>query len=306
MTGAGAEAIDLRSVSKRYGAVQAVRDVALDIRGGETVALLGPNGAGKTTTIGMLLGLVSPDSGAVRVCGRTPRQAVTDGRIAAMLQDAGLMPGVTVGELVGLGQRLYPDALPVGEALEMAGLSALTRRRVDKLSGGQAQRLRFALAVVGNPEILVLDEPTRALDVPGRNEFWKAMRAYADTGRTLLFATHYLNEVDDNASRVVVLVGGEVVADGPAARIRALAGTSTVRFTLDGGPDSGCDDRGSLAALPGVTDVESGGTRVALRTTDPDATVRALAHGCMRWRDITVSQASLDESFLMLTGEASS
>jgi ABC-2 type transport system ATP-binding protein len=181
----------------------------------------------------------------------------------------------------------------------MAGLSTLTRRRVDKLSGGQAQRLRFALAVVGNPQILVLDEPTRALDVQGRREFWHAMRAYAATGGTLLFATHYLDEVDDNASRVVVLVSGEVVADGPPAQIRGLAGASTVRFTLAAHQER-------LADLPGVTGIETHGEQVAVRTTEPDATVRALAASSLPWRDIVVTPASLDESFLMLTRKASS
>jgi ABC-2 type transport system ATP-binding protein len=297
-----ASVISIRSVAKRYGAVHAVRDLALDISSGETVALLGPNGAGKSTTVDMLLGLIRPDSGAIDVCGRTPRRAVAEGRIAAMLQDAGMMPGVTVAELVGLGHRLYPTALPAGEALELAGLTGLAKRRVDKLSGGQAQRLRFALAVVGNPEILVLDEPTRALDVQGRTEFWRSMRAYSQTGRTLVFATHYLDEVDDNASRVVVLVGGAVVADGTANSIRRLAGTSTVRFSV---PEDASTAGDALAALPGVTQVVTRTGRVTLSTAEPDATVRALAHSSLPWWDLVVSPASLDESFLKLT-EASS
>lgn len=298
MTQSDASAITVRSVVKRYGSVPAVRDLAMNVARGETVALLGPNGAGKSTTIGMLLGLVRPDSGAVEVCGRPPRGAVAEGRIAAMLQDAGMMPGVRVAELVGLGQRLYPHALPVGEALEMAGLTGLARRRVDKLSGGQAQRLRFALAVVGNPEVLVLDEPTRALDVAGRTEFWRSMRAFAQSGRTLLFATHYLDEVDENAGRVVVLVGGAVVADGTPASIRRLAGTSTVRFTVPADLPAGS---GGLEALPGVTRVATHAGQVILSTAEPDATVRALAQGRLPWRDIVVSPASLDESFLKLT-----
>jgi ABC-2 type transport system ATP-binding protein len=290
-------AISLRSVAKRYGPVTAVREMALEIGGGETVALLGPNGAGKTTTVGMLLGLVRPDAGTVQVCGRTPRQAVAEGRIAAMLQDAGMMPGVTIAELVGLGNRLYPSPLPVDEALDLAGLTELRRRRVDKLSGGQAQRLRFALAVVANPEILVLDEPTRALDVQGRVEFWRSMRAYAATGRTLLFATHYLDEVDENASRVVVMVRGSVVADGTPEEIRRLAGASIVRVTVRCG-------QADLASLPGVTGVQVVGDRISLRTNDPDGTVRALATGSLPWRDLEVTPASLDDSFLLLMKES--
>jgi ABC-2 type transport system ATP-binding protein len=301
MTQMDADAVRLAAVTKRYGQVTAVRELALDIPRGQTVALLGPNGAGKSTTIGMMLGLVRPDAGMVEVAGRAPRRAVAEGRIAAMLQDAGMMPGVTVGERVGLGHRAYPRPLPTGEALELAGLTGLAGRRVDKLSGGQAQRLRFALAVVANPEILVLDEPTRALDVAGRTEFWRSMRGYAQTGRTLLFATHYLDEVDEHAQRVVMLVGGRVVADGTPAEIRRVAGTSTVRFALpsaEPGAD-GADD--GPAGLPGVVRVEAHAGVVTLHTTEPDATVRALAAGTLPWRDIQVSPASLDESFLKLT-----
>jgi ABC-2 type transport system ATP-binding protein len=289
------DAIGLRSVAKRYGAVQAVGDLSLDVRRGETVALLGHNGAGKTTTVGMLMGLVSPDAGEVRVCGRTARQAVAQGRIAAMLQDTGMMPGVTVAELVGLAQRAYPSPLPVGEALEMAGLPG--GRRVDRLSGGQTQRLRFAMAVVADPEILVLDEPTRALDVQGRREFWESMRSYAASGRTLLFATHYLDEVDENASRVVVMARGRVIADGAPEEIRRRAGGGMVRFSVTG-------PMAEAASLPGVTGVEVSGERVVLRTADPDATVRGLAAGALEWRDLQVSPGSLDESFLAITEES--
>src|SRR5262249_43686115 len=155
-------------------------------------------------------------------------EAVATGRIAAMLQDAGMMPGITVTELLGLAARLYPRPLAVAEAIEMAGLSAVSRRRVDKLSGGQAQRVRFAMVAVGNPDILVLDEPTTAMDVAGRQDFWASMRTYAECGHTVIFATHYLEEVDENADRVVVMVGGRIVADGTPAAVRARAGVSIV------------------------------------------------------------------------------
>src|SRR4051794_969595 len=286
-------AISLQAVAKRYGDVQAVRRIDLTVERGESVALPGQNGAGKSTTIGMLLGLVRPDAGTAQVCGRTPRQAVAEGRIAAMLQDTGMMPGVTVGKLIGLGHRLYPDALPVAEALDLAGLAGLAKRRVDKLSGGQSQRLRFALAIVANPDVLVLDEPTRALDVQGRTEFWKSMRAYAETGRTLLFATHYLDEVNENADRVVVITAGRVVADDTPDQIRRLAGGGTVRFRLQPGD--------FLPTLAAATDVQVSGETVTVRTADPDATVRSLAATHLCWSELSVGQASLDESFLLLT-----
>ncbi|WP_113716101.1 ABC transporter ATP-binding protein [Arthrobacter dokdonensis] len=297
-----APAVSLRGVSKNFGPVAAVKDLNVDIARGETVALLGPNGAGKSTTLSVMLGLAVPSSGAVAICGRAPRAAVLQGRIAAMLQDAGFMPGVTVAELLTLGSRLYPNPLAVGEALELAQLAMVAGRRVSRLSGGQAQRLRFALAVVANPDVLVLDEPTTALDVTGRAEFWQAMRAYAGTGRTLLFATHYLEEVSENAARAIVMRAGTVIADGEPEAIRRLAGTSTLRFSLDG-PEGAA--RHLVVSLPGAVDVALRGHRASLRTADPDLTVRALAAGTIPWRDLEVTAPTLDDSFRLLTREQS-
>ncbi len=279
----------------------AVRDLNLQIARGETVALLGPNGAGKSTTVAVMLGLTAPDAGHVAICGMAPRAAVLRGRIAAMLQDAGFMPGVTVSELLTLGSGLYPNPLGVRETLEIAQLSGLAGRRVNRLSGGQSQRLRFALAAVANPEVLVLDEPTTALDVTGRAEFWQAMRAYAGTGRTLLFATHYLEEVSENAGRTIVMMGGSVIADGTPDAIRQLAGLSTIRFSLN--PGTGA--RQQLEALPGATDVELLGTRASLRTADPDTTIRSLVAGTIAWRNLEVAAPTLDDSFRILTKEQS-
>jgi ABC-2 type transport system ATP-binding protein len=313
-------AISLHAVTKQYGAVRAVDGLDLEIARGRTVALLGPNGAGKSTTVGMLMGLTSPDAGEVRVGGRSPRAAVTAGGIAAMLQDCGLMPGVTIGELIELGRRCYPHPLAVGRALELAGLSGLERRRIDRLSGGQIQRAKFALVAVADPEVMLLDEPTRALDVQGRREFWAAMRAYAATGRTVVFATHYLDEVEENADRVVMMKRGRIVADGTPAEIRAEAGGATVRFRVDG-PGIVTDQllRHRLPITGGVTIEDEW---VTVRTTDADAFVRSLVrdggdHGGDRggdqggdrdnatfpWRDLSVLPPSLDDSFLLLTGD---
>ncbi|TAM70793.1 MAG: ABC transporter ATP-binding protein [Microbacteriaceae bacterium] len=289
----------LRGIVKSYDGVPAVRGIDLDFAVGETVALLGPNGAGKSTSIGMMLGLITPDSGEVAVGGLRPRDAVAAGVIAAMLQDTGLMPGVRVGELVRLAAGLHPQPLHPDAALELADLADVSRRRVDRLSGGQSQRLRFAIAIVANPQILILDEPTRALDVQGRAAFWIAMRAYASTGRTILFATHYLDEVDENAARVVVLSHGSVVADGDPAAIRSRTGVSVVRVSIRAGS-------AACANLPGVIGVTRDNThdRVALRSTDPDATVRALAASTLEWRNLQVNPPSLDESFLSLTRDS--
>jgi ABC-2 type transport system ATP-binding protein len=286
-------------VGKHFGAVAAVSRVDLEIARGETVALLGPNGAGKSTTISMLLGLVDPDQGSIAVLGESPRQAVRSGRIAAMLQDTGLMPSVSVSELVGLVRGFYPNPITTSMAIDLAGLTMVAGRRVDRLSGGQAQRLRFALVIVANPEILVLDEPTRALDIQGRAEFWLAMRGYAATGRTVLFATHYLDEVDDNAERVVVMARGAVIADGSPGELRARTGTSVVRLTIDARePD--------LMTLAGVSSAVIRGDRATLRTTTPDDTVRALAASSFHWRNLEVTPPSLDDSFLSLTSTTAS
>jgi ABC-2 type transport system ATP-binding protein len=288
--------VSLRGAAKSYGRIRAVRGIDLTIPAGATVALLGPNGAGKSTMIGMLAGLVAPDGGTVTVCGLAPAAAVRAGRIAVMLQDAGLMPGVTVAELVGLARRLYPYPLSVDEALALAGLSSVKGRRVERLSGGQTQRLRFALVAVANAELLVLDEPTRALDVAGRREFWTAMRGYARAGRTVLFATHYLDEVDGNADRVVVLTDGRIVADGPPDEIRRHAGSSRLR--LRGA------DPGLLKDLPAVSTVENDEGWLLVTTSDADATVRALA-AVPGWRDLSVSPPSMDDTYLSLTEVAS-
>jgi len=217
-------AIEIHDLHRSFGTVRAVDGLDLTIGKGESVAVLGPNGAGKSTTIAMLLGLLAPDAGSVAVWGMPPAEAVARGHIAAMLQEGGLMPGVTVAELVGFVRGLYPDPLPLDRVLEAAGPASLAGRRVDKLSGGQTQRVRFALALAGNPSVLVLDEPTSGMDVESRRAFWTSMRAEAAAGRTVLFATHYLEEADDNADHIVVVNGGRIVADGPATEIKAAAG----------------------------------------------------------------------------------
>jgi ABC-2 type transport system ATP-binding protein len=246
----------------------------------------------------MLTDLVRPDDGSVQVIGLDPRSAVRTGRIAAMLQDAGLMPGVTVRQVVRMVAAIYPAALPVATALEMAGLTDVAGRRVDRLSGGQTQRVKFALVAVGSPDILVLDEPTRALDVAGRRDFWAAMRAATADGRTVIFATHYLDEVVENADRVVVMSGGRVVADGDPDEIRRVSSASTITFTLSSTVDS-------WPALPGVRGVDRSGNRVTLDSSDPDATVRALAASRVPWRDLSVAPPSLDDSYLVLTSTPS-
>ena len=202
-------AIEARTLSKSYGSIEAVRGIDLDVAAGETVALLGPNGAGKSTTIDMVLGLSRPDGGAVSVFGGSPAAAIDGGLVGAMLQSGGLIRDLSVRELIAMVASLYPDPLEVADALRLTGLEEAASQRTQKLSGGQTQRVRFAVALVSNPRLLVLDEPTVAMDVEGRRSFWGTMRELASRGKTILFATHYLEEADTYADRAVLMAGGQ-------------------------------------------------------------------------------------------------
>ncbi|MFJ3301990.1 ATP-binding cassette domain-containing protein [Streptomyces sp. NPDC086549] len=287
-------AVSFTGAVKAYGPVSAVDGVDLDIARGETVALLGRNGAGKSTTIALLLGLHKPDAGTVELFGTVPERSVRAGRVGAMLQEGRAVPRVTVGELVSFVASRYPAPMPVARALELAGIAGLAGRRVDRLSGGQTQRVRFAVALAGNPSLLVLDEPTAALDVEARHAFWDSMRAYARNGHTVLFSTHYLEEADAHADRIVVIDRGRIVADGTGEELRRSAGGNLVCLDLAGRAPDG------LALLPGVRSVEVRGGRARLRTDDSDATVVALAElGAIR--GLEVAPASLDDAFLALT-----
>ena len=281
-------------LAKSYGSTVALAGLDLHVAAGETVALLGPNGAGKTTTIGLLVGLLTPGGGQVQVYGQSPSQAVADGLVGAMLQDAGLMPGVRVGELLAMVRGLYPRPLPLDELAGLAGLGPLLGRRADRLSGGQAQRVRFAAAIAGDPLLLVLDEPTAAMDVQARRNFWEQIHAFAGRGRTVLFATHYLHEADDAADRVIVIAGGRKIADGTPAAIKANFGDRQVRFTLRHGSPA------LLAALDGVRAVDQDGARVTLHSGDPDATVSSLVRSELRWSGLEVGGPNLETSFLRL------
>jgi ABC-2 type transport system ATP-binding protein len=293
--------IHIQGLTKTYreagGPVPAVRGIDLSIAPGETVALLGPNGAGKSTTIDMLLGLTRPDAGSVTVFGQTPRQAVDAGLVGGMLQTGALIRDLAVRELVAVMASLYPDPLNVDEVIELTGLTKAADQRTHKLSGGQTQRVRFALALVANPALLVLDEPTVAMDVDGRRDFWLTMRRYAARGKTVLFATHYLEEADANADRAVMMAQGRIVADGPTTEIKARVGRRTLRATL---PDV---DPSSLAGLPGVASAERHGDSVILSCVDSDQSIRALLEQHPAAKDIEIAGGSLEDAFLELTGE---
>jgi ABC-2 type transport system ATP-binding protein len=296
-----AEGIRVEGLTKSFkaghGVVRAVRGIDLTIPAGQTLALLGPNGAGKSTTIDMLLGLTAPDAGSVTVLGGTPAAAVDAGLVAAMLQAGALIRDVTVRELVAMVAALYPRPMAVADVLELVGIGDLGDRRTQKLSGGQTQRVRLAVALVADPELLILDEPTVAMDVEGRHGFWAAMRAFAARGRTIIFATHYLEEADDNADRIVLMAHGQVVADGAPTEIKARVGRRTIRATLPDAPT------GPLEELAGVATVARHGETVSLVCDDSDAAIRALLAGYPQAHHIEIAGADLEQAFLELTGD---
>jgi ABC-2 type transport system ATP-binding protein len=294
---ASGSGIVLSRLSKSYGKVHAVRSIDLTVAPGETVALLGPNGAGKTTTIDMVLGLTRPDSGSVSLFGMPPSRAVAAGIVGGMLQTGSLIPHLSVRELITMVGSLYPRPLQVAEVLQRTGTAEFADRPTTRLSGGQTQRVRVAIALVANPDLLMLDEPTAALDVEGRREFWASMRAVAAGGKTVIFATHYLDEADAYADRIVLLARGRIVADGPATEIKAQAGGRTIRATVPGA------DMAQLAALPGVISAERRGDAVLLSCDATETALRGLLDQFPAVADIEVHGAALEEAFLALTGD---
>jgi ABC-2 type transport system ATP-binding protein len=289
-------AVDLAGVTKDFGDVHAVRGIDLTIEPGEIVAFLGPNGAGKTTTIDMVLGLSRPTSGSVSVLGLQPREAIARGLVSAVMQTGGLLKDITVRETVAYTASLFAQTRPVDEVLASAGISGIAERKVEKCSGGEQQRLRFAMALLSDPALLLLDEPTTGMDVEGRRTFWSTIRRDAEKGRTVLFATHYLEEADQYADRIVLISQGRIVADGTGSQIKALASGRTVRATLTD------VDTGALSALGGVDSVEVRGESVHIHTKDSDAVARYLLTQTDA-RDLEITAKGLEEAFLSLTGE---
>jgi ABC-2 type transport system ATP-binding protein len=287
-------AVDLQRVTKKFGPVTAVDDLSLQIEPGEIVAFLGPNGAGKTSTIDMILGLSAPSAGAVAVYGSKPQAAIARGQVSAVMQTAGLLKDLTIKETVRMTATLFRHSRPVNEVLARAGISEIGNRLVGKCSGGQQQRLRFALALLSEPELMLLDEPTAAMDVEGRRDFWAAIREDAERGRTVVFATHYLEEADAYADRIVLIRSGRIVADGTTAEIKAIANGRQIRATLPGA------DTRVLASLPGVEDVEVRGDSVLIRGKDSDGVARYLLNNTLA-RDLEITAQNLEDAFIALT-----
>jgi ABC-2 type transport system ATP-binding protein len=287
-------AVQLRGLTKRFGPLTAVDNLDLAIESGEIVAFLGPNGAGKTTTIDMVLGLARPTAGTVLVYGQSPAVAIGRGEVSAVMQTGGLLKDFTVEETVRYTASLYTHTRPVAEVLDRAGIADIAGRRVGKCSGGQQQRLRFAMALLSDPRLLLLDEPTAGMDVEGRREFWAAIREDARQGRTVMFATHYLDEADAYADRIVLIRQGRIVADGTTAEIKNLASGRVVRATL---PDA---DEAALLALPGVDSVELRGDTVFIHASDSDTVARYLLTMTAA-RNLEITSRNLEDAFIALT-----
>src|SRR3954447_26561311 len=286
-------ALAVSGLTVRYGDVLAVDGLDLELEAGRTVALLGPNGAGKSTVVNAVLGLLRPAAGSVQVLGRSPADAVRSGAVGAMLQHGGLPSEARVGEVISLVRRSFPNSWPLDDLVVTAGIDGLLGRPVEGLSGGQRQRVLLALALAGAPPLLLLDEPTSAMDVEGRRAFWTTMRALAGRGHTVVFATHHLEEADAVADRVVVMAAGRVVADGPAAQLKAASADRTISFS----PTAEI----RLDALPGVTAADRRGGVVTLTTADVQATLRALLADGGRLPGLEVRGASLEDAVLALT-----
>jgi ABC-2 type transport system ATP-binding protein len=289
-----APAAELVEATKRYGAVEALKGVSLRIELGEVVAMLGPNGAGKTTSISLLLGLRKPTSGKALLFGLDPNDLDARSRVGVMLQESGIPNVLKVREIVDLFRSYYPKPMARDRAIAMAGLEEKAGALVKELSGGQRQRLYFALAVCGNPDVLFLDEPTVGMDVEGRRSFIERIAEFAQLGRTVVLTTHYLEEADQLARRVVVIDRGVVIADATPAVIKSKVAGKRVRFVA---PDL---HEKNLEGLP-VTAVTIEGGRVQLLTNQPESVLRDLFRRGVEISNLEVSGADLEDAFIALT-----
>jgi len=285
---------ELRGVTKRYGAVSALESVTLGIEGGRVTAILGPNGAGKTSAIRLLLGLTRPTSGTVSLFGRDPREPAARRRTGVMLQIAKVPETLTVREHVLLFRSYYPSPMSLDDALDAADLTGLARRRYGALSGGERQRVQFALAICGNPDVLFLDEPTVGMDVGSRRRFWQQVRALASRGRSIVLTTHYLQEADALADRIVMLGAGAIVADGTPAQIKARAASRRIRCvtSLPGV---------AIEAVPYVQSVRRDGAATEILTSEAEEVARELLRLDPLLSGLEITGAGLEDAFLTLT-----
>ena len=295
----GSPAAELRNITHRYGSHTALRDLSVTLRPGEVVALLGPNGAGKTTAVKLLLGLLQPTQGSVAVFGRSPSEREARQRVGAMLQVARVPETLTVGEYLDLFRSYYPHPLPTASLVDAAGLSGIEKRQFKDLSGGQKQRMLFGLALCGNPDLVFLDEPTLGMDIETRHNLWRQVRLLADAGKSVLLTTHYLEEADTLADRIIVMAHGAVVAEGTPAEIKSRTGGKKIRCVTGLGDEF-------LRSIPGVRAVEHTGAAVTLTVQQPEPVLRVLLAEDEALHSLEVSSPALEDAFLELTRDTNS
>jgi ABC-2 type transport system ATP-binding protein len=293
-----AAVVELIGASKTYGPVEALRGVDITINAGEVVGVLGPNGAGKTTSISLMLGLRRPTQGQARLFGLDPTDLRARSRCGVMLQESGVPDLLKVREILDVFSSFYPHPIPVDAAIAMAGLEEKAGARIDRLSGGQRQRLYYALAVIGDPEVLFLDEPTVGMDVEGRRAFLDGLRRFVGRGKTIILTTHYLQEADEIAQRVIVIDRGWVIADATPSEIKGQAAGKTVSF--DSRPTI---DPEVFVGLP-VTGLEIVDGRVHFLTNEPEAVLKALFERGVPISNLEVTGADLEDAFVHLTHQA--
>lgn len=284
----------LENINKNYGDVRALRGVDFQVRAGEVVALLGPNGAGKTTAVKLLLGLMPPNSGKVRVFGGDPTNPENRIRTGAMLQVGRVPETLCVGEHIDLFSTYYQRSLPLAEVLAAAGLEKLRDRKYAELSGGQKQRVLFALAICGDPDILFLDEPTVGLDVEARRILWDEIRQLVSRGKTVLLTTHYLQEADALADRIAVIHQGEIIAQGTPSEIKAKTGGKRIRCITN-------VSISFLQQMPGVTAVQQDREAVEIHASEAEPIIRELLSRDPALTGLEITTAGLEEAFLALT-----
>lgn len=287
-------AAELIGITHRYGAHMALRDLSLSLRAGEVVALLGPNGAGKTTAVKLLLGLLQPSQGTVKIFGRNPGQREARQRIGAMLQVARVPETLAVAEYLDLFRSYYPHPLPIADLVQTAGLEGIEKRQFKDLSGGQKQRMLFALALCGNPDLVFLDEPTLGMDIETRHNLWRQVRSLADRGKTVLLTTHYLEEADTLADRILVIAHGSVVAEGTPAEIKGRAGGRKIQCVTILTDEF-------MGSLPGVRRVEHTGAGVTLTVENAESVLRTMLAKDTSLHSLQVTSPALEDAFLQLT-----
>ena len=287
----------LHSVTKSYGETTALDKFSMELRAGEVVALLGPNGAGKTTAVRLLLGLISPDSGSARVLGRDPRDADARTRIGAMLQIARVPEMLRVREHIDLFRSYYPYPLAAVEVMRIAKIDGIANQIFGTLSGGQKQRVLFALALCGNPDLVFLDEPTVGMDIESRRALWDEIRALSAAGKTVLLTTHYLEEADMLAHRIVVINKGRVVCEGTSAEIKNRVSGRRIRCITQLDPEF-------LATLPSVADVQRDREAVVILADHPEKVVREMLLRDETLHGLEVLAAALEDAFLALTSDS--